>query len=168
MHSAIALSCTVGHLAQTRGDLTTLALLMPKPKICFACHEESLSVGQHKPLAKRLSLCHAFHISGIGGENCIPGFFCQRQEGPVKWLRSGLRVTIPPALNSSTGESSMGASLHEITELLQAWSHGDTQALEKLTRLIYEGSQRGDLRGTPICSLAGVRLVPPALLLQLY
>lgn len=64
VHSAMALSCTVCHLAQTQGDMTTLTLLMPKPKICFACHEEIVSVGQHRPAAKGLCLdCHDAHNS---------------------------------------------------------------------------------------------------------
>ena len=33
-------------------------------------------------------------------------------------------------------------STHEITDLLQAWSQGDDQALEKLTPLVYEGLHR--------------------------
>ncbi len=40
-HSAIDVSCTVCHLAQTNGDMTTLSLLIPKPRICFACYEET-------------------------------------------------------------------------------------------------------------------------------
>ncbi len=64
VHSAMALSCTVCHLAQTQGDMTTLTLLMAKPKICFACHEQTLSVRQHRPAAKGLCLdCHDAHSS---------------------------------------------------------------------------------------------------------
>jgi predicted CXXCH cytochrome family protein len=64
VHSAIELSCTVCHLAQTNGDMTTLTLLMPKPKVCFACHEETSSVRQHRPVTKRLCLdCHDAHSS---------------------------------------------------------------------------------------------------------
>ena len=33
-------------------------------------------------------------------------------------------------------------STHEITDLLQAWSRGDDQALEKLTPLVYEELHR--------------------------
>src|SRR5437870_7587370 len=33
-------------------------------------------------------------------------------------------------------------STHEITELLQAWSQGDDQALEKLTPLVYKELHR--------------------------
>ena len=64
VHSAMALSCNVCHLAQTQGDMTTLTLLMPKPKICFACHDETLSVRQHRPVAQGLCLdCHDAHSS---------------------------------------------------------------------------------------------------------
>jgi len=64
VHSAMALSCNVCHLAQTQGDMTTLTLLMPKPKICFACHEQTLSVRQHRPVAQGLCLgCHDAHSS---------------------------------------------------------------------------------------------------------
>jgi cytochrome c7-like protein len=64
VHAAMALSCTVCHLAETRGDMTTLTLLMPKPKICFACHEEALSKRQHSSATKGLCLdCHEAHSS---------------------------------------------------------------------------------------------------------
>lgn len=64
VHSAMALPCTVCHLAQTQGDMTTLTLLMPKTKICFACHEETLSLPRHGPLAKGPCLeCHDAHSS---------------------------------------------------------------------------------------------------------
>src|ERR1051326_8389624 len=38
------------------------------------------------------------------------------------------------------------ASTHEITELLQAWSRGDDEALEKLTPLVYEELHRAAKR----------------------
>jgi predicted CXXCH cytochrome family protein len=64
VHSAIELSCTICHLAQTNGDMTTLTLLMPKPKLCFACHEQSWSVRQHRPVTQRPCLdCHDAHNS---------------------------------------------------------------------------------------------------------
>jgi len=64
VHSAMALSCTVCHLARTQGDMTTLTLLMPKPSICYACHEEASSVREHRPLAKGMCLdCHDAHSS---------------------------------------------------------------------------------------------------------
>jgi RNA polymerase sigma factor (TIGR02999 family) len=40
----------------------------------------------------------------------------------------------------------VGASSHEITELLQAWNRGDEQALEKLTPLIYDELYRAAKR----------------------
>lgn len=64
VHAAMALSCTVCHLAETRGDMTTLTLFMPKPKICFACHEEASSERQHRNATKGLCLnCHDAHSS---------------------------------------------------------------------------------------------------------
>jgi predicted CXXCH cytochrome family protein len=64
VHSAMALSCTVCHLARTQGDMTTLTLLMPKSKICYACHEETSSVREHRPVVKGLCLdCHDAHNS---------------------------------------------------------------------------------------------------------
>lgn len=64
VHSAMALRCTVCHLAETQGDMTTLSLFMPKTKICFACHEQSLSVREHRPVARGLCLdCHDAHSS---------------------------------------------------------------------------------------------------------
>lgn len=64
VHSAMALPCTVCHVAQSQGDMTTLTLLMPKPKICFACHEQAVSVTQHKAKANERCLsCHEAHSS---------------------------------------------------------------------------------------------------------
>lgn len=64
VHSAMALPCTVCHVAESQGDMTTLILFMPKPKICFACHEQSKSVGQHKTKANERCLnCHEAHSS---------------------------------------------------------------------------------------------------------
>lgn len=47
MHSAMATSCMVCHLAKTQGDMTTLNLAMPKEQICFACNEKSAALKQH-------------------------------------------------------------------------------------------------------------------------
>lgn len=64
VHSALAISCTVCHLAQTQGDMTTLSLIMPKEQICFACHERSAGLQQHSPAVKGLCVdCHDAHRS---------------------------------------------------------------------------------------------------------
>ena len=64
VHSALAISCTVCHLAETQGDMTTMNLLMPKEQICFACHEESTALRLHSRIAKRLCIdCHDAHSS---------------------------------------------------------------------------------------------------------
>jgi predicted CXXCH cytochrome family protein len=64
VHSAMTIACTVCHLAQTQGDMTTLNLLMPKEQVCFACHEKSEAVQQHPPGAKGLCVdCHDSHSS---------------------------------------------------------------------------------------------------------
>jgi len=64
VHSAMALSCTVCHLAKTEGDMTTLNLAMPKEKICFACHEKSAELQQHSPAVKGQCVdCHDTHSS---------------------------------------------------------------------------------------------------------
>jgi predicted CXXCH cytochrome family protein len=64
VHSAMVLSCTVCHLARTQGDMTTFTLLMPKSKICYACHQETSSVREHRPVVKGLCLdCHDAHSS---------------------------------------------------------------------------------------------------------
>src|SRR5579863_346387 len=64
VHSAMAMPCTVCHVAMTRGDMTTLTLLMPKEKICFACHEQSAAMQQHVPAVKgRCIECHDAHSS---------------------------------------------------------------------------------------------------------
>ncbi len=63
VHSAMAIPCTVCHLATTEGDMTTLILAMPKEKICFACHEKSAQLQQHKPAAKGQVQCVDCHDS---------------------------------------------------------------------------------------------------------
>lgn len=64
VHSAMALSCTVCHLAQTQGDMTTLNLAMPRQQICFACHEKSVSLQRHSVGVKGMCVdCHDAHSS---------------------------------------------------------------------------------------------------------
>jgi predicted CXXCH cytochrome family protein len=64
VHSAIMLSCTVCHLTQSEGDMTTMNLAMPKEKICFACHEKSAALQQHSPAVKGQCVdCHDTHSS---------------------------------------------------------------------------------------------------------
>jgi predicted CXXCH cytochrome family protein len=64
VHSAMAIRCTICHLAQTQGDLTTLSLMMPKDKICFACHQDSTAMRRHTPAAAESCLeCHDAHSS---------------------------------------------------------------------------------------------------------
>jgi len=64
VHSAMTISCTVCHLAQTQGDMTTVNLLMPKEQICFACHEKAAELQQHPQVAKGLCVdCHDSHSS---------------------------------------------------------------------------------------------------------
>src|SRR5579871_590821 len=64
VHSVMATSCTVCHVTMTRGDMTTISLSMPKTKICFACHEESIALRQHMPAVKGQCVeCHDAHSS---------------------------------------------------------------------------------------------------------
>jgi predicted CXXCH cytochrome family protein len=64
VHSAMAVACIVCHLAQTRGDMTTLNLEMPKEKICFSCHEKFMLLRDHSPAVKGLCVdCHDAHSS---------------------------------------------------------------------------------------------------------
>jgi predicted CXXCH cytochrome family protein len=64
VHSAMALSCTVCHLAQTQGDMTTLQLAAPKEAICFGCHEKSMLLRSHSPAVKESCVdCHDAHSS---------------------------------------------------------------------------------------------------------
>jgi predicted CXXCH cytochrome family protein len=65
VHSAMVTSCTVCHLTNTQGDMTTVNLAMPKAQICFACHEKSVELRQHSPAVKKgLCLdCHDAHSS---------------------------------------------------------------------------------------------------------
>jgi predicted CXXCH cytochrome family protein len=64
VHAAMAMPCTVCHLATTEGDMTTLILAAPKEKICFACHEKSAQLRRHKPTVKVGCVdCHDSHSS---------------------------------------------------------------------------------------------------------
>jgi predicted CXXCH cytochrome family protein len=64
VHSAMATSCMVCHVANTQGDMTTLTLAMPKEQICFACHEKSAALQQHVPVVKGSCVdCHDSHSS---------------------------------------------------------------------------------------------------------
>ena len=64
VHSAMTVSCTVCHVAQTQGDMTTLSLLMPKEKICSACHDTSAELRKHQTKVKGFCLeCHDAHSS---------------------------------------------------------------------------------------------------------
>jgi predicted CXXCH cytochrome family protein len=64
VHSAMLLSCTVCHLAQTEGDMTTLNLAWPKEEMCFVCHEKSVELQQHSPVVRGQCVdCHDAHSS---------------------------------------------------------------------------------------------------------
>jgi predicted CXXCH cytochrome family protein len=64
VHSAMTLPCTVCHLIETQGDMTTLNLFMPKETICFACHEKSAPLQRHSPGANvKCVECHDSHSS---------------------------------------------------------------------------------------------------------
>jgi len=64
VHSAMALACTVCHLAKAEGDMTTMDLAMPKERICFACHEKSAELQRHSPVVKGQCVdCHDTHSS---------------------------------------------------------------------------------------------------------
>src|SRR5271169_1915645 len=64
VHSAMEIPCTVCHLAQSQGDMTTLQLSLPKEEICFSCHEKSMLLQEHSPAVKRLCVdCHDAHSS---------------------------------------------------------------------------------------------------------
>jgi predicted CXXCH cytochrome family protein len=64
VHSAMAIACTVCHLAKTQGDMTIVNLVMPKAQICFACHEKSTELLQHStPLKGQCVDCHDAHSS---------------------------------------------------------------------------------------------------------
>ena len=64
VHSAMTIPCTVCHVAQTQGDMTTIALLMPKEKICFACHVKNSETADHRPAVKgHCVTCHDSHTS---------------------------------------------------------------------------------------------------------
>lgn len=64
VHSAMAAACTVCHLAQTQGDMTTVSLSMPKTQICFACHQKTAQLLQHASSGKQSCVdCHDAHSS---------------------------------------------------------------------------------------------------------
>ena len=63
VHSAMEVVCTVCHLAQTQGDMTTLTLSLPKEEICFSCHEKTM-LQQHTSDVKKICVdCHDAHSS---------------------------------------------------------------------------------------------------------
>ena len=63
VHSAMALLCTVCHLIETKGDMTTLNLFVPKGTICFACHEQSAPLALHSSGAGAKAQCVECHDS---------------------------------------------------------------------------------------------------------
>ncbi len=64
VHSAMVAPCTVCHISMTQGDMTSMSLLMPKNRICYACHSESVALKQHTPDSKKQCLeCHDAHSS---------------------------------------------------------------------------------------------------------
>jgi len=64
VHSAMTISCTVCHVAQTQGDMTTLTLLMPKERICSACHDTTSELRKHQVKVEGFCLdCHDAHSS---------------------------------------------------------------------------------------------------------
>lgn len=64
VHSVMAASCSVCHVTQTQGDMTTVSLSMPKAQICFSCHEKSMALQRHAPGTKASCLeCHDAHSS---------------------------------------------------------------------------------------------------------
>lgn len=64
VHSAMATTCSVCHIAARQGHMMTLRLSMPKEKICSACHDESAALRQHVPAVKGSWVdCHDAHSS---------------------------------------------------------------------------------------------------------
>jgi|SRR5579872_686250 len=64
VHSAMATTCTVCHLAATQGDMMRVSLSMPKEKICSACHDETAALRQHVPSVQGSCIeCHDAHSS---------------------------------------------------------------------------------------------------------
>lgn len=64
VHSAMATTCAVCHVAATQGDMMTVRLSMPKEKICSACHDEPAAMRQHVPAVKGSCVdCHDAHSS---------------------------------------------------------------------------------------------------------
>ncbi len=69
----------------------------------------------------------------------------QRERGADREAIDRGNMLRPQGLVLPTGRMVMSPT-HEITELLQAWNHGDQQALERLTPLIYAGLHRSAKR----------------------
>lgn len=64
VHSAMATTCAVCHVAASQGDMMTVSLSMPKEKICSACHDERAALRQHVPAVKGSCVdCHDAHSS---------------------------------------------------------------------------------------------------------
>ena len=102
VHSAMAISCTVCHLAETQGDMTTLNLSMPKEQICFACHEKFAALQQHSRIAKGLCVdCHDSHSSNRRMLLREPTDSRQHNSGPF---------TLPVGKREPQGDRSTAAS----------------------------------------------------------
>ena len=64
VHSAMEVRCTICHLAETQGDMTTLQLSLPKEQICFSCHEKTMLLQQHTQKTRKICVdCHDAHSS---------------------------------------------------------------------------------------------------------
>lgn len=64
VHSAMAGPCGICHLVETRGDMTTMNLIMPKERICFACHQKSAELTRHARAGNQICVvCHDSHSS---------------------------------------------------------------------------------------------------------
>ena|SRR5205085_4483072 len=59
VHSAMALPCSVCHVATTEEDLTIVSLAAPKQQICFGCHLQSAKL--HKPSPRDTEDCIDCH-----------------------------------------------------------------------------------------------------------
>lgn len=64
VHSAMALPCSVCHLATTQEDLTIVNLAASKQQICFGCHLQSTELQKHSPRVDGACVdCHDPHAS---------------------------------------------------------------------------------------------------------
>lgn len=114
VHSIMEAPCTVCHLVQTDGDMTTVSLAMPREQICSACHEKPVMMQQHsRPLKGECLDCHDAHSSNRRL------LLLDRPEDFARVKASVPKSPVPPVILKKTGIRSTGQSRSRMRERAQ-------------------------------------------------